>query len=364
MKIKMWFILLLAIVLASIGIADASIRSNQETVFIGGSPPDIVDNPTDYFLTTSDIQSEVRNYDMRDSNRLCKPYVENGVVRGVYAGNPRYCDDSKEAIQDIYINQQSGIPVGVMIIGLHPSVSDSDYDAMIQNIKDTYSIETNYRASFENIPQLGDRAFYMPTTIPTSGGSGYDNTLIVQSGNVVIRISFSSKDTMIDLARKYISKISQVRGSQPNLIIQASADKTVLEVGDYYNSGDRFNIEFKSTASALITVKNSNQIIDSFVLEHSDSRNYIADKASGNEMIEVTGITAKGKTDSTQLSITTKNKETPTPTPMWTPTKQSPGFDIVLALFSVTILLIIRLQRNGKLKASQAHKKQGRKKSR
>ena len=302
MRTRLYFILLLAIASASVGIADASIRSNQETVYIGGNPPDIIEEPTEYLLTTSDIQAQISNTQirngMKDGGFTCKPAKVDAGHYGYY-NEPNYCE-GKTIVQSI---SASNNHINAWIIGLHPSVSE--YDAILQNIKDTRSIGSNYKATFENLPQLGERAFFMPTTI--SGGNGYEDTLVVQSGNVIVMISGStteegknSKEFLIDIARKYLSKISQVRDSQPNLIIQSTADKTVLEVGEYYNSGERFNIEFKSTESALITVKNSNEIIDSFVLEHSESRSYIADKASGNEMIEITGITAKGKTDSTE----------------------------------------------------------------
>lgn len=330
------------IALTSIGMADASIYLNQETIYIGSDVPNIIDNPSDYMLTFSDIMVEVINNEVRNSNRLCKPYVENGVIKGVHISNPNYCSNSKEVYQIIDINGVNSFPVDAMIMTLHPSNRDGDYNAMMQNLKDRYSIKSNYKASFENLPQLGDRSFFMPTTVSPDGEHRYLNMLVVQSGNIIIRIGSitfeedkNSKDLLIDFARKYLTKISQVRNNQPNLIIQANADKTSLEVGD------TLNIEFKSTTKALITVKNDNVIIDSFILDHIERKNYIVNKANGLEIIEISGITPKGKTDFTQISITSKNKTLPTSIVIQPSNKESPGFVVVLSVFLILIVSLI-----------------------
>jgi len=367
MKIKICFILLVAIITVNIGVSDASIVSNSQTAYIGGNQPDIIDEPSDYLLTPSDFNIQDGHGNTFDKQPkayiisgspgsfTCKPKVENWY--GYYSGQPEYCEGIA-IVQTPSFPPNNYYSFSATIIALHPYVND--YDAIMKNIKDTYSIRSNYRARFENfsqlcegtVPELCERAFFMPRISPFPPIGAHESTLVVQSGNIILMISGSAsvpisdmpsismyddnrtKDLLIDFADQYLFKIAQLRHAQliKGPIIQVNMDKTNFEVGD------TFNIEFQPTVKALITVKNNNKTIDSFVLNHTQNKNYIVDKASGDEIIEITSITAKGITGAAQLYITTKDKP---PIQIQIPTKVSPGFDVALSVLSITATLSV-----------------------
>lgn len=324
------------IIILFAGVSEASIISNTNAVYIGGSPPVIIDNPEDYFLTISEVPEarEISNQqNIYGGEYTSKPIAENGRYVG-YHQNSAF--ETKRGIQNIGLEDYSGF--NVIIFTIKPT---TDSDLIWQNIKDTITLTSKYEATFENIPGLGDRAFYQPATSTQISGNLY-----VQKGNIIISVMGypePNKLTLIGFATRYLDKISEVNKNQPNLIIQASSDKKELEVGD------TFDINFKSTSDAQITVKNNGKIVDSFVLTHSTSRNYKVDEANGNENIEITGINSKGKSDVEYLSITTKEKATPTPTPTPNPvitpnqaSNQSSGFGINFAIFGLMIIYFIR----------------------
>ncbi len=310
MKIKIHLTFLLILIIVSTSTSEASIVSNTELVYISGSPPDIIDEPTLYLLTNSDFQQSVKIDTMNaeyDGAQTCLGNFINGKSNG-------YITDSecigKRVTQEIYtLNSYGGI-TKIYNIQIYTFRPNTDFSIIWKNINS--NINSGSDISSSSSLSMGDKSIY----IIWEGNAGLQG-LDVQSGNIMFFVhdifgDEQSKQMLINIAQKYLDKLSQIKANEPNLIIQANADKTNLEVGDI------FTISFKSTSKALITIKNNNAVIDSFVLPQSDSRSYKVDKAGGEELIEIIGVTAKGKQDTTQLRITTKEKWTPTPTPTQT----------------------------------------------